>query len=58
RATGEPEVMDVDPGSESDGKTALKKVQVQERKQGARRGPSNASMQYFHDPVPVRDDKG
>lgn len=58
RTTNESEMMDVDSGDESDGTTALKRVQEQEQKHGARRGPGNASMQYFHDPVPVRDDKG
>ncbi|KAI9449909.1 hypothetical protein F5148DRAFT_1152987 [Russula earlei] len=38
---------------ESDGRSALQALEVQEQSQGARRGPANGSLQHFHDPVPV-----
>jgi hypothetical protein len=50
--------MDIDSGGESDGQSALRDVEEKEQSQGARRGPANSSMQYFHDPVPVRDNRG
>jgi hypothetical protein len=49
---------DIDSGNESDGKSALRDVEAQERAQGARRGPRNASMQHFHDPTPTVDGSG
>ncbi|KAF4612503.1 hypothetical protein D9613_012755 [Agrocybe pediades] len=46
----------LDSGDESDGLTALKKVeQAAAKTQAARRGPANTSMQHFLDPVPVID---
>ncbi|KAJ3914886.1 hypothetical protein F5877DRAFT_49611, partial [Lentinula edodes] len=47
-------------GSESDGQSAQHKVDTEEAREqakGARRGPSNASMQHFHEPVAVMDKK-
>ncbi|KAF8347489.1 hypothetical protein F5887DRAFT_882038, partial [Amanita rubescens] len=41
----------------SDGLSALCEVEDQEKTQGVRRGPANASMQHFKDPVPVVDKK-
>lgn len=49
----------LDSGEESDGETALREVRAAEAQtQQARRGPGNASMQHFHDPVPVVDRQG
>ncbi|KAJ3851045.1 hypothetical protein EV368DRAFT_83909 [Lentinula lateritia] len=45
---------------ESDGQSAQHKVDTEEAREqakGARRGPSNASMQHFHEPVAVMDKK-
>jgi hypothetical protein len=50
--------MDIDSGTESDGKTALKEVEEREQPKAARRGPGNASMQHFHEPVPITDRSG
>jgi hypothetical protein len=47
----------IDLGEESDGLSALCAVEDQEKSQGARRGPANASMQHFKDPVPIVDKK-
>ncbi|KAF4609484.1 hypothetical protein D9613_012328 [Agrocybe pediades] len=52
----EPVIEVLDSGDESDGLTALKKVeQAAAKTQAARRGPANTSMQHFLDPVPVID---
>ncbi|KDR77845.1 hypothetical protein GALMADRAFT_50527, partial [Galerina marginata CBS 339.88] len=58
QAKGAPKPTEIDSGEESDGMSAFKSVQAHEKKQGARRGPSNASMKYFHDPLPVLDERG
>jgi hypothetical protein len=50
--------MDIDSGEESDGQSALRDIEEKEKSQGARRGPANSSMQYFYDPVPVRNNHG
>ncbi|KAI0284497.1 hypothetical protein BC826DRAFT_1125437, partial [Russula brevipes] len=47
--------MDVDTTEESDGQSALRETEAREQALGARRGPPNASLQHFHDPVPVVD---
>jgi len=49
---------DIDSGDESDGGTALRNVEAREQSKAARRGPSNASMQHFHEPTPVEDRMG
>ncbi|RXW11685.1 hypothetical protein EST38_g14171 [Candolleomyces aberdarensis] len=47
-----------DSAEESDGDTALKRVQeVAAKPQAARRGPANKSMQHFKTPVAVKDSK-
>ena len=45
-------------GDESDGQSAIRSVEEKEKGKGARRGPVNASMQHFKDPVPVHDKGG
>lgn len=50
--------MDIDSGDESDGKTALREVEVKEEPKAARRGPGNASMQSFYEPTAVVDRTG
>lgn len=50
--------MDIDSGSESDGKGALRDVEVREEPKAARRGPGNASMQHFHEPTAAVDKSG
>ena len=50
--------LTVDSDEESDGNSALRSVEVHESGQGARRGPSNTSLQHFHDPTPVVDKGG
>ena len=45
-------------GDESDGQSAIRSVEEKEKGKGARRGPGNASMQHFKDPVPVQDKSG
>ncbi|KJA19385.1 hypothetical protein HYPSUDRAFT_1095944, partial [Hypholoma sublateritium FD-334 SS-4] len=45
----------IDSGDESEGTSALKKVEERESAKSARRGPKNKNMQYFFDPVPVKD---
>ncbi|KAF8888702.1 hypothetical protein CPB84DRAFT_1461956 [Gymnopilus junonius] len=52
------EPIEIESGEESDGTSAMKKVEEQERTQGARRGPSNDSMHHFHDPLPVQNQRG
>ena len=48
----------IESGDDSDGLSALRKVEAADAKtQAARRGPSNTSMQHFHDPVPVLDQR-
>jgi hypothetical protein len=47
-----------DSGEESDGLSAMQSVEEKETGKGARRGPSNASMQYFKGPIPVQDRNG
>lgn len=49
---------DIDSGDESDGRNALRNVEAREQSKAARRGPSNASMQHFHEPTPVEDRTG
>jgi hypothetical protein len=52
------ETITVDSGDESDGLSALRNVEASDAKtQPARRGPSNISMQHFHDPIPVLDSR-
>ncbi len=50
-------MIDIDSGEESDGMSALRKVEEQESAKSARRGPRNKNMQYFYDPIPVKDGK-
>ncbi|KAF8989889.1 hypothetical protein BDQ17DRAFT_1256428, partial [Cyathus striatus] len=47
-----------DSGDESDGKSALRAVEEREQKQGRQPGPSNASLQYFHDSIATQDKNG
>jgi len=47
--------VDIDSGDESDGRSALRGVEAREEPRAARRGPGNASMQHFHDPVAIVD---
>jgi len=48
----------IDSGDDSDGLSALRGVEAADAKtQSARRGPSNTSMQHYHDPVPVLDQR-
>jgi hypothetical protein len=47
--------MDIDTTEESDGQSALRETEAREQTLGARRGPPNASLRHFHDPVPVVD---
>ncbi|KAJ3868952.1 hypothetical protein EV359DRAFT_5353, partial [Lentinula novae-zelandiae] len=57
---GKNKVLSIDSGSESDGQSAQHKVDTEEAREqakGACRGPSNASMQHFHEPVAVMDKK-
>ena len=49
---------DIDSGDESDGKSALRNVEAREQPKAARRGPPNASMLHFRDPVPIVDRGG
>jgi hypothetical protein len=35
--------------------SALREAEAKEKSKGARRGPSNASLEYFHNPTPVTD---
>jgi hypothetical protein len=42
-----------DSGDESDGTSALKRVNDQEDVAGSRRGPANSSMKHFHEPIPT-----
>jgi len=48
----------IDSGDESDGKSALRNVEAREEPRAARRGPGNASMQHFHDPIATVDRSG
>ncbi|KAJ2920184.1 hypothetical protein MD484_g20, partial [Candolleomyces efflorescens] len=59
RLSNDKEVIDLDSGDESDGRTALDAVHATDasRNEGARRGPINLSMQHFHDPEPVVEPK-
>ncbi|KAF4611808.1 hypothetical protein D9613_004630 [Agrocybe pediades] len=58
-ATTEESPIEIDSGDESDGNSALRKVQERERQtEAARRGPQNGSMQHFFPPVAVVDTKG
>ena len=56
KATVEEEVDD--SGCESDGFSALRNVEESQKQQSSRRGPENASMQSFEDPVPTKDKNG
>ena len=47
--------MDIDSGDESDGKNALRKVEVREELKAGWQGPGNASMQHFHEPTAIVD---
>ncbi|KAH9855327.1 hypothetical protein C2E23DRAFT_724823, partial [Lenzites betulinus] len=44
-------------GEESDGQTALRKVQEQDVTKSRKRGPVNESIKHWHGPVPIRDRK-
>ena len=50
--------MDIDSGDESDGKSALRLVEARDQPRAAWRGPSNASIQHFHEPTPIIDRSG
>ncbi|KAF8161991.1 hypothetical protein BJ912DRAFT_865185, partial [Pholiota molesta] len=52
------QAIDIDSGDESDGKSALRRVEENDVAQPARRGPSNGSMQYFRTPLAVKDKTG
>ena len=47
--------MDIDSGTESDGKGALREVEAREEPKAARRGPGNESLKHYCDPTPVLD---
>ncbi|KAJ2920749.1 hypothetical protein H1R20_g16345, partial [Candolleomyces eurysporus] len=50
------EPITLDSAEESDGNTAIKRVQdAAVKPKGARRGPANRSMQHFSDPLPIID---
>ena len=49
---------DIDSGDESDGRSALKGVEVREELRAAHCSPGNASMQHFHDPMATVDKLG
>ena len=49
---------DIDSRDESDGRTVLRNVEAREQSKAAHHGPSNASMQHFHEPTPVEDRMG
>jgi len=49
---------DIDSGGESDGRSALRGVEAKEAPRAARRGPGNASLQHFCDPVATVDRSG
>ncbi|KAG6839503.1 hypothetical protein C0991_002005 [Blastosporella zonata] len=48
----------LDVNTESDGESALCDLKSKEASQGARRGPANESMAYFHEPVQILDASG
>ncbi|KAJ3885043.1 hypothetical protein GG344DRAFT_10314, partial [Lentinula edodes] len=53
---GKNKVISIDSGLESNGQSAQHKVDTEEAREqakGGHRGPSNASMQHFHEPVAV-----
>ncbi|KAF8236849.1 hypothetical protein L208DRAFT_1250454, partial [Tricholoma matsutake] len=47
--------VDIDSGDESDGRSALRGVEVKEEPRAAHCSPGNASMQHFHDPMAIVD---
>ncbi|KAF8233939.1 hypothetical protein L208DRAFT_1028027, partial [Tricholoma matsutake] len=50
--------VDINSGDESDGRSALRGVEVKEELRAAHRSPGNASMQHFHDPMAIVDQLG
>ena len=50
--------INIDSGDESDGKGALRQVEAGEKPRAAWHGPSNASLQHFHEPTPIIDRSG
>ncbi|KAJ7588339.1 hypothetical protein C8J56DRAFT_68016, partial [Mycena floridula] len=47
------DVMEISSADESDGRSALRAVEKQEKPKGARHGPRNESMQHYYAPVAV-----
>ncbi|KAF8223567.1 hypothetical protein L208DRAFT_1316256, partial [Tricholoma matsutake] len=47
--------IDINSGDETDGRSALRGVEVKEELRAAHCGPGNTSMQHFHDPRAIVD---
>lgn len=52
------EPVDIDSGDESDGLSALRKVDDAEERVGGRRGPENKSLEHFKTPEAIVDKAG